>query len=111
MKGVLRRLLHFQNPNAQAKLVSVLQGEVFDVAVDIRVGSPSFGEWVGVTLSAENKRQLYVPEGFAHDFLVTSEAALFSYMFSHKRADYYNSEAEHSVLRNDPGLGLDWPLE
>ena len=106
MKGVLRGL-HFQNPNAQGKLVSVLQGEVFDVAVDIRVGSPSFGEWVGVTLSAENKRQLYVPEGFAHGFLVTSEAALFSY----KCTDYYNPEAEHSVLWNDPELGIDWPLE
>ncbi len=105
-KGVLRGL-HFQNPNAQGKLICVLQGEVFDVAVDVRIGSPTFGEWVGVTLSAENKRQLYIPEGFAHGFLVTSEAALFSY----KCTDYYNPEAEHSLLWNDPELGIDWPLE
>ena len=104
-KGVLRGL-HFQNPNAQGKLVSVLQGEVFDVAVDIRVGSPTFGEWVGVSLSAENKRQLYVPDGFAHGFLVTSETALFSY----KCTDYYNPEAEHSLLWNDLQLSIDWPL-
>jgi dTDP-4-dehydrorhamnose 3,5-epimerase len=105
-KGVLRGL-HFQNPNAQGKLVSVLQGEVFDVAVDVRLGSPNFGEWVGVALSAENKRQLYVPEDFAHGFLVTSETALFSY----KCTDYYNPRAEHSLLWNDPGLGIDWPLK
>ena len=105
-KGVLRGL-HFQNPNAQGKLISVLQGEVFDVAVDVRVGSPTFGEWVGVTLSAQSKRQLYIPEGFAHGFLVTSEAALFSY----KCTDYYNPEREHSLLWNDPGLGIDWPLK
>jgi dTDP-4-dehydrorhamnose 3,5-epimerase len=106
VKGVLRGL-HFQNPNAQGKLVSVLQGEVFDVAVDIRISSPTFGEWVGLTLAAENKHQLYVPEGFAHGFLVTSEAALFSY----KCTDYYNPEAEHSLLWNDPELGIDWRLE
>ncbi len=104
--GVLRGL-HFQTPNAQGKLVSVLQGEVFDVAVDIRVGSATFGEWVGAVLSLENKRQLYVPEGFAHGFLVTGKEALFSY----KCTDYYNKEAEHSLLWNDPDLAIDWPIE
>jgi dTDP-4-dehydrorhamnose 3,5-epimerase len=102
--GVLRGL-HFQNPNQQGKLVYVLQGEVFDVAVDIRAGSPNFGEWTGAALSAENKRQLWVPEGFAHGFLVTSEAALFAY----KCTDRYNREAEGSVLYNDPDIGIDWP--
>jgi dTDP-4-dehydrorhamnose 3,5-epimerase len=105
-KGVLRGL-HFQHPNAQGKLVSVLRGEVFDVAVDVRLGSPSFGEWVGVTLSAENKRQLYVPEGFAHGFVVTGEAALFSY----KCTAYYSPETEHSLLWSDPDLGIGWPVE
>jgi dTDP-4-dehydrorhamnose 3,5-epimerase len=105
-KGVLRGL-HFQNPNPQGKLVSVLQGEVFDVAVDIRRDSPTFGKWVGVNLSFENKRQLYVPEGFAHGFCVTSETALFSY----KCTDWYNSEAEKTLLWNDLGLGIKWPLE
>ncbi len=105
-RGVLRGL-HFQNPHPQGKLVSVLKGEVFDVAVDIRAGSPTFGRWVGVTLSAENKRQFYVPEGFAHGFVVTSDVALFSY----KCTAYYHPEAEHSVLWNDPDLGIDWPVE
>ncbi len=105
-KGVLRGL-HFQHPNAQGKLVSVLRGEVFDVAVDVRLGSPSFGEWVGVTLSAENRRQLYVPEGFAHGFVVTGEVALFSY----KCTAYYSPETEHSLLWSDPALGIDWPVE
>ncbi len=105
-KGVLRGL-HFQHPNAQGKLVSVLRGEVFDVAVDVRLGSPSFGAWVGVTLSAENRRQLYVPEGFAHGFVVTGEAALFSY----KCTAYYSPETEHSLLWSDPALGIDWPVE
>lgn len=102
--GVLRGL-HFQNPNPQGKLVYVLQGEVFDVAVDIRAGSPHFGEWTGATLSAENKRQLWVPEGFAHGFVVTSDAALFAY----KCTDRYNREAEGSVLYDDPEIGIDWP--
>lgn len=106
MKGVLRGL-HFQNPNAQGKLVSVLYGEVFDVAVDVRVGSPTFGKWAGATLSAENKRQLYIPEGFAHGFLVTGKAALFSY----KCTDYYNPGAERSLLWDDPELKIDWPLK
>ncbi len=105
-KGVLRGL-HFQSPQPQGKLVSVLQGEVFDVAVDIQVGSPTFGQWVGVALSAQNKRQLYVPEGFAHGFVVTSEAALFAY----KCTAYYNPKAEHSLLWSDSTLGIDWPVE
>src|SRR5262245_47186665 len=92
-RGVLRGL-HYQYPNGQGKLVSVLLGEVFDVAVDIRKGSPTFGRWVGVTLSAENKRQLFVPAGFAHGFLVTSDYALFSY----KCTEYYQPKEEGSVL-------------
>ena len=105
-RGVLRGL-HFQNPQPQGKLVSVLQGEVFDVAVDIRVGSPTFGRWTGTTLSAENKRQLWVPPDFAHGFVVVSETALFSY----KCTDYYNREAEGTVLWNDPELAIEWPIE
>lgn len=105
-RGVLRGL-HFQNPQPQGKLVSVLEGEVFDVAVDIRVGSPTFGEWTGVTLSAENKRQFWVPPDFAHGFVVTSEAALFSY----KCTDYYNPQADGSVLWDDPEIGVDWPVQ
>jgi dTDP-4-dehydrorhamnose 3,5-epimerase len=104
-RGVLRGL-HFQNPNAQGKLVYVLQGEVFDVAVDIRLGSPTFGKVEGVTLSAENKRQLYIPPGFAHGFCVTSETALFAY----KCTDLYNPQSEGSVLWNDPDLGIAWPI-
>jgi dTDP-4-dehydrorhamnose 3,5-epimerase len=103
--GVLRGL-HFQNPNAQGKLVYVIEGEVFDVAVDIRVGSPTFGQWVGVTLSSENKRQFYVPEGFAHGFCVTSETALFAY----KCTDLYNPSAEGGILWNDPDIGIEWPI-
>ncbi len=105
-RGVLRGL-HFQNPNPQGKLVSVLQGEVFDVALDVRVGSPTFGEWVGVYLSADNKRQLYIPEGFAHGFAVTSDVALFSY----KSTDYYNPRIEGTVLWNDPHVGIEWPVD
>ena len=105
-RGVLRGL-HFQNPDQQGKLVYVLQGEVFDVAVDIRAGSPTFGGWVGVTLSAENKRQLYVPEGFAHGFLVTGDSALFAY----KCTAPYNAAAEASVLWNDPEIGIQWPSD
>jgi len=104
-RGVLRGL-HFQNPNPQGKLVYVLQGEVFDVAVDIRRGSPTFGQWAGVTLSAENKRQFWVPEGFAHGFVVTSETALFTY----KCTDFYAPKDEGSILWNDPDLAIDWPL-
>jgi dTDP-4-dehydrorhamnose 3,5-epimerase len=105
-RGVLRGL-HFQNPNAQGKLVYVLQGEVFDVAVDIRVGSPTFGQWVGYTLSADNKRQLWVPEGFAHGFCVTSETALFAY----KCTALYASDCEHVLRWDDPGIGIRWPVE
>jgi dTDP-4-dehydrorhamnose 3,5-epimerase len=103
-RGVLRGL-HFQNPQPQGKLVSVLRGEVFDVAVDIRVGSPTFGEWTGVTLSAENKHQFYVPPDFAHGFLVTGEDALFFY----KCTDFYAPSAEGIVLWNDPEIGIEWP--
>ena len=105
-RGVLRGL-HFQNPQAQGKLVSVLRGEVFDVAVDVRVGSPTFGRWTGATLSAENKRQFWVPPDFAHGFVVTSEDALFSY----KCTDYYAPEHDGSVLWNDPDIGIDWPTD
>lgn len=104
-RGTLRGL-HFQNPLAQGKLVSVLIGEVYDVAVDIRIGSPTFGEWLGVTLSDENKRQFYVPPGFAHGFCVTSETALFAY----KCTETYNPAGEGSILWNDPDLGIDWPI-
>jgi dTDP-4-dehydrorhamnose 3,5-epimerase len=103
--GILRGL-HLQNPYTQGKLVSVLEGEVFDVAVDVRVGSPRFGKWVGVTLSAQNHRQLYVPPGFAHGFLVTSEFALFVY----KCTDLYHPECELGVAFDDPALGIRWPV-
>jgi len=105
-RGVLRGL-HFQNPNAQGKLVSVLQGEVYDVAVDIRYGSPTFGRWTAIMLSSENKRQFYVPAGFAHGFCVTSKTALFSY----KCTDNYNPTAEGSIIWNDPDLAIDWPID
>lgn len=104
-RGVLRGL-HYQIQNPQGKLVTVVQGEVFDVAVDIRVNSPTFAQWVGVTLSRENGRQLYIPPGFAHGFCVVSETADFSY----KCTDYYNPAAERSILWNDPDLGIEWPL-
>lgn len=104
-KGVLRGL-HYQSQQTQGKLVSVLAGEVFDVAVDIRVGSPTFGIWVGVVLSAENKRQLWIPKGFAHGFYVLSSMADFTY----KCTDYYHPESELSISYNDPELGVDWPL-
>jgi dTDP-4-dehydrorhamnose 3,5-epimerase len=105
-RGVLRGL-HFQNPQPQGKLVSVLRGEVFDVAVDVRVGSPTFGEWTSVTLSAENKRQFYVPPDFAHGFLVTGEDAIFFY----KCTDYYDPSSEGILLWNDPEIGIEWPTD
>ena len=105
-KGVLRGL-HYQIQQPQGKLVRVVAGEVFDVAVDIRKQSPTFGRWVGVILSAENKRQMWVPEGFAHGFLVTSESAEFLY----KTTDYYAPEHERSILWNDPAIGIEWPIE
>jgi dTDP-4-dehydrorhamnose 3,5-epimerase len=103
--GVLRGL-HLQNPNAQGKLVYVLRGRVFDVAVDVRVGSPTFGKWTSVELSADNKRQFYIPPGLAHGFCVTSEDALFSY----KCTDNYRPEAEVTIAWDDPTLAIAWPL-
>lgn len=105
-RGVLRGL-HYQIQRAQGKLVRVVSGEVFDVAVDIRRNSPNFGKWVGVTLSAENKRQVWIPEGFAHGFLVVSESAEFLY----KTTDYYAPEFERSIRWNDPAIGIEWPIE
>jgi len=106
VKGVLRGL-HFQLPPfAQAKLVRCIQGEVFDVAVDIRKESSTFGQWVGVNLSAENKRQLWIPEGFAHGFLVLSEQAEFVY----KTNNYYAPLHDRSILWNDSTLNISWPL-
>jgi dTDP-4-dehydrorhamnose 3,5-epimerase len=104
-RGALRGL-HFQNPAPQAKLVSVLQGEVFDVAVDIRRRSPTFGRWHGVNLSAENKRQFFIPPGFAHGFAVLSDAALFFY----KCTDFYAPQHEVTVAWDDPDIGIQWPL-
>jgi dTDP-4-dehydrorhamnose 3,5-epimerase len=105
-KGILRGL-HLQHPNAQGKLCFVLEGEVFDVAVDVRVGSPTFGQWEGVTLSSENKRQLYVPPGFAHGFCVLSERAMFSY----KCSDFYAARSEIGVAWDDPEIGIEWPIQ
>jgi dTDP-4-dehydrorhamnose 3,5-epimerase len=104
-RGVLRGL-HYQEPGPQGKLVQVLQGEVFDVAVDIRHGSPTFGTWHGVTLSAANKRQFWVPAGFAHGFVVTSETALFAYKVSAP----YRPEYDHSLRWDDPDIGIAWPV-
>ena len=105
-KGILRGL-HYQTENTQGKLVRVISGEVFDVAVDIRKGSATFGQWVGVYLSAENKRQLWVPEGFAHGFYVTSEEAEFVY----KCTNYYHPQSEVSIAWDDADIGIDWPIE
>lgn len=104
-KGVLRGL-HYQIQQPQGKLVRVTAGEVFDVVVDLRKSSPTFGKWVGVVLSAANKRQLWVPEGFAHGFMVTSDSAEFLY----KTTDYWAPEFERSILWNDPAIGIDWPM-
>jgi dTDP-4-dehydrorhamnose 3,5-epimerase len=104
-RGVLRGL-HFQKPNSQGKLVYVLQGEVFDVAVDIRAGSPTFKQWVGATLSSDNKQQLFIPEGFAHGFCVLSETALFAY----KCTDFYDPSSEHGIKWDDPEIGINWPI-
>ncbi|WP_434715335.1 dTDP-4-dehydrorhamnose 3,5-epimerase [Paraburkholderia sp. A3RO-2L] len=105
-KGVLRGL-HYQVQHAQGKLVRVVEGEVFDVAVDIRRSSPNFGKWVGVHLSPENHRQLWVPPGFAHGFVVISESAQFLY----KTTDYWFPEHERSILWNDPEIGIEWPID
>lgn len=104
--GVLRGL-HYQSPQWQGKLVRVVQGEIFDVAVDIRAGSPSFGKWVGFSLNDENKQQLYVPAGFAHGFCVTSDTAEVVY----KCTSLYQPQQEGSLLWNDPEIGIDWPIE
>jgi dTDP-4-dehydrorhamnose 3,5-epimerase len=104
--GVLRGL-HFQNPSAQAKLVFALEGEIFDVAVDVRAGSPGFGKWASARLSGDNRRQVYIPEGFAHGFCVLSPTARVMY----KCTSVYDAAAEVSVLWNDPDLGIDWPLD
>jgi dTDP-4-dehydrorhamnose 3,5-epimerase len=104
-QGVLRGL-HYQVQHAQGKLVRVTQGAVFDVAVDIRRESKTFGQWFGQELSADNKKQLWIPPGLAHGFLVTSESAEFLY----KTTDYYNPAFERSLLWNDPDVGIDWPL-
>ncbi len=104
-KNVLRGL-HYQIRQAQGKLVRVIAGEVFDVAVDVRKSSPTFGDWVGVVLSAENKKQFWVPEGFAHGFVVLSEVAEFLYMTT----DYYAPEHERAIRWDDPELAIDWPL-
>ncbi|TMS59103.1 dTDP-4-dehydrorhamnose 3,5-epimerase [Imbroritus primus] len=104
VKNVLRGL-HYQIQHPQGKLVRVSVGEVFDVAVDIRKSSPNFGKWVGVTLSADNKRQLWVPEGFAHGFVVTSDYAEFLY----KTTDYYSPAYERSLLWSDPSIAIQWP--
>lgn len=105
VKGVLRGL-HYQWPRPQGKLVSVLEGEVYDVAVDIRRGSPTFGQWAAVILSAENRKQLWIPEGFAHGFAVLSDRALFSYLCT----DVYVKEADAGIRWNDADIGVDWPI-
>lgn len=105
-RGVLRGI-HYQNPHSQGKLVSVVQGEVFDVAVDIRTGSPTFGQWVGVNLSGENHRQFWITPGFAHGFCVLSKTAYFTY----KCTDVYTPSAEGGIIWNDPDIGVEWPME
>lgn len=105
-KGVLRGL-HYQVQQAQGKLVRVVAGAVYDVAVDLRRSSPHFGKWIGIELSGENKRQLWVPPGFGHGFVVTTESAEFLY----KTTDYYAPEHERAILWNDPALAIDWPLD
>lgn len=105
-KGVLRGL-HFQYTQPQGKLVRVIKGEVFDVAVDLRHDSPTYGKWEGVILSEENKKQFYIPEGFAHGFVVLSDIAEFTY----KCTDFYNPDDEGGILWNDPEIGVDWPID
>jgi len=105
VQGTLRGL-HYQFPNAQKKLVQVLKGEVFDVAVDIRMGSPTFGKWIGVYLTETNRRQLFIPEGFAHGFAVLSSEAVFLY----KCSDFYAPRSEKGIIWNDPDLNIEWPI-
>jgi dTDP-4-dehydrorhamnose 3,5-epimerase len=105
-RGALRGL-HFQNPNPQGKLVSVLQGEVLDVVVDLRLNSATFGRWEAVNLSSENKLQFYVPPGFAHGFVVLSDTAMFHY----KCTEFYSPKDEFTLRWNDPALGITWPID
>ena len=105
-KGVLRGL-HFQKKHSQGKLVRVTKGEVFDVAVDLRTGSKTYGQWEGVILNKENKKQFYIPKGFAHGFLVISDEAVFNY----KCTDFYAPEYDGGVMWNDPDINIKWPLE
>lgn len=105
-RNVLRGI-HYQLPHPQGKLVRVIRGEVFDVAVDLRRGSPTFGRWVGETLSAQNKRQMWIPEGFGHGFLVVSDVAEVLY----KTTDYWYPEHERCIRWNDPDLGIAWPVQ
>ena len=107
VRGVLRGLHYQLAPKAQGKLVRVTQGEVFDVAVDLRKSSPTFGKWVGEILSSDNKKQLWIPQGFAHGFLTLSDTAEFLY----KTTDFYSPEHEQSILWDDETIGIDWPLE
>ena len=104
-RGILRGL-HFQNPNPQGKLVSVVQGEVYDVAVDLRRSSPTFGQWTAVVLSAENRRHFWIPEGFAHGFVALSERAVFTYLCTAT----YDRDADAGIRWNDADLAIDWPL-
>jgi len=106
VRGTLRGL-HFQIKHPQAKLVQVITGEIFDVAVDIRKGSPTFGKWTGVVLSAQNKRQVFIPEGFAHGFCVISETACFLY----KCSDFYAPDDEGGIIWSDPDIGIEWPVK
>jgi dTDP-4-dehydrorhamnose 3,5-epimerase len=106
-KGVLRGVHYQETPHAQDKLVRVVQGEVFDVAVDIRKGSPTYQQWVAEILSAENKRQIWLPKGFAHGFLTISEKSEFLY----KTTDYYAPETEKTILWNDSNIGIEWPIK
>jgi dTDP-4-dehydrorhamnose 3,5-epimerase len=107
VKGVLRGLHYQLNPKAQGKLVRVIQGEVFDVAVDLRQSSPTFGKWIGEILSAENKKQMWIPEGFAHGFLTLSDTAEFLY----KTTDFYSKDHEQAIIWNDEIIGIDWPMK
>ncbi len=105
-KNVLRGL-HYQYPQPQGKLVQVFSGAVFDAAVDIRAGSPTFGQWFGETLTIENHKQMYIPPGFAHGFCVISDTVLFCY----KCTDYYNQQTEAGIIYNDPDIGIKWPID
>jgi dTDP-4-dehydrorhamnose 3,5-epimerase len=107
VKGVLRGLHYQLPPKAQGKLVRVIQGEVFDVAVDLRKSSPTFGKWVGEILSADNKNQMWIPEGFAHGFLTLSDTAEFLY----KTTDFYSKEHEQAIIWNDETIRIDWPMK